>query len=1066
MRCLRDAVGETVQIGIPSGDEGIVIEQVMSTRAVRIGVDLGLRFGLHNNAPGKVLLALRPAKERERTIARIKLERCTDRTITDKQKLREECDRVVEQGYSTDWGEADEGIHCVAAPVRDRSNGLVAAHKNTSFGQARAFSGTSLPSMHPGNRIFSAWRKALLLGLVALSGPDVVRAADYLKEVKPLLQARCYSCHGALKQKAGLRLDTAVAIRKGGEGGSAIKAGNPSASPLLERVVAIDTEERMPPKHEGEPLTPAEVGLLKAWLADGAPAPEDEKPETDPREHWAFKRRVRPPVPDESKNPWVRNPIDAFLARGHAAQGISPQPEASREVLLRRLYLDLIGLPPTPAEIHAAETETGDWYAGVVERLLADPRHGERWARHWVDVWRYSDWWGLGDQLRNSQKHLWHWRDWIVEALNADTPYDEMVRLMLAADEIAPGDLSKLRATGFLARNFYLFNRNQWMEETVEHVGKGFLGLTMNCAKCHDHKYDPLPQADFYRLRAFFEPYHVRLDVAPGEADLVRGGIPRVFDGAADVPTYRFTRGDESKPDKTAPILPGIPALLTFQEFRIDPVALPIEASSPERQPWVLASHVETAKRSVQLARDTVIKVSERRKAASQKIADPKVAAAAQPEGTAVSGDIDLQLAALALARAEAHLLSVERRAEATREEWSSAGAPAPGAPSSKMESAVRAERLADLAAAEYRVAELAGKVASTAADKKAVLENEVKAARETHAKAAVRAAGPVTQEDRFEPLFGAKWTPTRFLSSTKDDSALAFPKQSTGRRKALAGWITDAKNPLTARVAVNHLWVRHMGVPLVANPFDFGRKTPQPEHLELLDWLASEFVESGWSMKHLHKLIVSSAAYRMSSSLAGAEASLEKDPDNLQIWRRIPMRVEAEVVRDSILALAGMLDDTRGGPSVPASSQAESRRRSLYFFHSNNERNLFLTTFDEATVKECYRRDQSIVPQQALALVNSALVLDASSQIVHQLLKSLEAEGTADKTVDDARFVRLAYHVLLGAEATAQEVAACERALAAWRRASIEGASPKAADSRGRLVWVLLNHNDFVTLR
>jgi len=276
MRGLRDAVGEAVQIGIPSGDEGIVIEQVMSTRAVRIGVDLGLRFGLHNNAPGKVLLALRPAKERERTIARIKLERCTDRTITDKQKLREECDRVVEQGYSTDWGEADEGIHCVAAPVRDRSNGLVAAHKNTSFGQARAFSGTSLPSMHPGNRIFSAWRKALLLGLVALSGPDVVRAADYLKEVKPLLQARCYSCHGALKQKAGLRLDTAVAIRKGGEGGSAIKAGNPSASPLLERVVAIDTEERMPPKHEGEPLTPAEVGLLKAWLADGAPAPEDE----------------------------------------------------------------------------------------------------------------------------------------------------------------------------------------------------------------------------------------------------------------------------------------------------------------------------------------------------------------------------------------------------------------------------------------------------------------------------------------------------------------------------------------------------------------------------------------------------------------------------------------------------------------------------------------------------------------------------------------------------------------------------------------------------------------------
>ncbi len=893
-----------------------------------------------------------------------------------------------------------------------------------------------------------------------------MRASDYLKEVKPLLQARCYACHGALKQKGGLRLDTAAALRKGGEGGSPIQTAAPETSLLLERVSSADDAERMPPPHEGEPLTKAELGILRSWLAEGAPAPADERPEADPRDHWAFRARVRPTVPDASRNPWVRNPIDAFLARKHASQGVLPRPDAPRGVLLRRLYVDLVGLPPTPAEIDEALGDTGDWYARTADRLLKDPRHGERWARHWMDVWRYSDWWGLGDQLRNSQKHLWHWRDWIVESLNADTPYDEMVRLMLAADEIAPADPSKLRATGFLARNYFLFNRNLWMEETVEHVGKGFLGLTMNCSKCHDHKYDPIPQADFYRMRAFFEPYQVRLDVAPGDADLTRAGVPRVFDAGADIPTYKFVRGDESKPDKTAPVPPGIPALLNFSELRIAPVILPLEASAPERRPWVLDSHVETAKSLVHAARERVLKAAQTAEGAGEKPAGAKNSPPEQGRAAAAAAGPGVRLAALALARAEADLLSVERRAEAMLEEWSASAALAKDAPLRKREPAVRAERMAALAAAEYRVAELEDRLGSAAADKKAAVEKDLQAARVALAAAAKRAAGPVADGDRFEALYGARWTPTRFLSSAKDDPAPGFPAQSTGRRKALAEWITDARNPLTARVAVNHIWTRHMGVPLVANPFEFGRKTPEPVHWELLDWLASELVESGWSMRHLHKLIVSSAAYRMSSSLAGAEASFSKDPDNAGIWRRLPVRVEAEVVRDSILALAGTLDGTLGGPSVPPSSQAQSRRRSLYFFHSNNERNLFLTTFDEAAVKECYRRDQSIVPQQALALVNSALVLDASAQIAVRLSKVLSEKGASTGGGADADFVRLAYRSILGVEADEREVAACERAMEAWRRALEEAPTEKRADPRGRLVWVLLNHNDFVTLR
>jgi mono/diheme cytochrome c family protein len=368
--------------------------------------------------------------------------------------------------------------------------------------------------------------------------PDEAAAVDYSTQVKPLLRSRCYACHGALQQQGGLRLDTGRSILLGGDSGPAVAPRTVEESLLMDRVAAVDIADRMPPEHEGEALTAGQIALLLAWVAAGASSPPDEQPEADPRDHWAFRPLVRPPIPEVQRGQWVRNPIDAFVAGQHEQLGLRPQTEASRLVLLRRLSLDLIGLPPTADQIAAIQGDAPpDWYGQAVERLLDDPRHGERWARHWMDVWRYSDWWGLGDQLRNSQKHIWHWRDWIVESLNADMPYDEMVRLMLAADELHPNDLDKLRATGYLARNYWLFNRPKWMEETVEHVSKGFLGLTMNCARCHDHKYDPFVQADFYRLRAFFEPYHVRVDLVPGEADLARDGIPRAFDGLLEEPT-------------------------------------------------------------------------------------------------------------------------------------------------------------------------------------------------------------------------------------------------------------------------------------------------------------------------------------------------------------------------------------------------------------------------------------------------------------------------------------------------------------------------------------------------
>ncbi len=274
---------------------------------------------------------------------------------------------------------------------------------------------------------------------------------DYLTQIKPILAARCYACHGALKQESGLRLDTAALAIKGGDSGAAIVPGDPVASLLIQRVTATDKSERMPA--EGEPLKPAQVTALRRWIRQNAQAPSDEKPEQDPRNHWAFRPVVRPAVPQVANSEWVRNPIDAFISQKQEQFGLAPPVEAPREVLVRRLYLDLLGVVPTERELAEADADTNNgWYESLVGRFLNDPRYGERWARHWMDIWRYSDWWGLGEQLRYSQPHIWHWRDWIVESLNANTPYDEMVRLMLAADELHPNEPEKLRATGYLAQ--------------------------------------------------------------------------------------------------------------------------------------------------------------------------------------------------------------------------------------------------------------------------------------------------------------------------------------------------------------------------------------------------------------------------------------------------------------------------------------------------------------------------------------------------------------------------------------------------------------------------------------
>ena len=913
------------------------------------------------------------------------------------------------------------------------------------------------------------WLRFVLGGLLALVGGlmpfNRLWAGDYEAVLKPLLRERCVSCHGALQQKAGLRLDTVAGMLRGGKHGPVLVVGKAEQSVMVLRTSSADADERMPPEHEGQPFSEAQVALLKQWITDGASAPAGETPEADPRDHWAFRPRQRPPVPTVARGDWVRNPIDAFISRSHEAATLSPRPEAPRRLQIRRLYLDLIGLPPTEAEMRQALGDPSEeGYARTVDRLLEDPRHGERWARHWMDVWRYSDPWGLGDQHRNSARHLWHWRDWIVESLNANLPYDEMIRLMLAADESHPDDLEQLRATGFLARNYFLFNRNQWLDETVEHVGKAFLGLTLNCAKCHDHKYDPLPQTDYYRMRAFFEPYQVRMDLVPGEADLARDAIPRAYDRNPETPTYLFVRGQETQPDRSRVMAPGVPALLGVTLPDIRPVDLPPTAWQPERRPWVLETQVRVARQELETVR------AEAARALAKAAASTNAAASVSSSAK--------------IAVAEARLESVIRRAEAQRASWNNSPTSASAAETTDAarRAAVTAERREKLARHRLTLAETELKRATAEASKKDALTKELATQTERLIALEKEAAQEPASSDTFSPFPGMAWVPTRFLDSTKDDPAVPPQHHSTGRRTALARWITDPGNPLTARVAVNHLWNRHFGASLAPALFDLGRKGGTPEHAELIDWLACELVDHNWSLKHLHRLIVTSAAYRMDSTLAGASAELARDPDNRHWWRRTPIRLESQVIRDALLTHAGRLDTTHGGPTVGSSDQAQSRRRSLYFHHSNNDRNLFLTTFDEALVKECYRRETSIVPQQALALLNGRLVGDCAPDIARNLA------ATSPDPSDEA-FVRHAFEQLLGFEPGPAELQAALEALrgpfarsageAGGKVGPATGASAVKAQktqaqaqqdalmpARARLVWSLVNHGDFVTLR
>ena len=878
---------------------------------------------------------------------------------------------------------------------------------------------------------------------------------DYESQVKPLLAQKCFACHGALKQESGLRLDAASLLHKGGDSGTLFEAGDSETSLLIQRVSAPEVDERMPPEGEGSPLNESQLAMLRAWIDQGAIAPDEAVP-ANPRQHWAYQPPIKPTIPTLQNPRWGRNAIDQFIGAHHDARGLTPAHEARPEILLRRVYLDLVGLSPTRAQLRDyLEDASPHKYERLVERLLSAPQYGERWARHWMDVWRYSDHTGfdLDGTVLGSQRHIWRWRDWIVGALNEDQGYDRMILEMLAADELSAGDEHTLVASGFLVRNYYKHDRNRWLDDVIDHTSRAFMSVTMGCAKCHDHKYDPISMHEYYRMRAIFEPYNVRVDRISGELDVNRNGLTRIYDADLAAPTWLFVRGNPKAADMSIRLGPAVPAVFGGA-LDIKSSAVGLASYYPALRSFVTNALLEKARRAVEGARANLD--SERKKQEERKLTVDERSLEYKMSRESV------ELAELKLKAATTQQTALQARLAAERAKYE-----AGKVDEQLIKKAVDAERRARLADGHEKLLESIVQLGTL----RLKVSRKTRDYTEQDSKQALRAAEK--RLDAAKKEFTAALEMPLSGAPEYEPLGTIYPRQTSGRRLAFARWIVDRQNPLTARVAVNHIWLRHFGRALVDSVDDFGLRCERPPMAELLDFLATELLDNQFSMKHIHRLIVTSTVYRMAShATPHTSESKRLDVDNDFYWRGNVRRCEAETVRDTLLYLAGDLDLQAGGPDIDSQQGQEIPRRSLYFRHAENKQMSLLELFDAANPNECYRREESIRPQQALALVNSALAMKQSRRLARRLSKTAS---------DRHGFIEAAFETILCRAPSSVERTACQDFLTAQLEqvSQVDGltlvgddveAIPPSTDpairARENMVLVLINHNDFVTIR
>jgi hypothetical protein len=853
------------------------------------------------------------------------------------------------------------------------------------------------------------WGLALPLALLGAQDPSS-DAEFFEKKVRPVLVDRCDSCHGAQssKPKGNLRLDRREHLLKGGDRGPAIVPGNPDKSLLISALLQADDDLKMPPKGK---LTPAQIEDFRTWVKRGAamPAPAAAASSAESGErHWAFLPPTEGSPPAVKRKDWVRSPIDAFILARLEARGISPAPPSDRRTLLRRVSVDLIGLPPTPEETEAfLANPAPNAFEREVDRLLASPRYGERWGRHWLDVARHAD---TTDGTVNGSAdgdvrmvHSAAYRDWVIRAFNDDLPYDRFLMEQIAADQLVPDDRRRdLAAMGFLTigRRF-AGNVQDTIDDRLDALCRGTMGLTMGCARCHDHKFDPIPTRDYYSLYGVFQASKERTVALPGSPDAAFDVELRKRNG--ELQAYRRAMGEEVKRRVRAGIADYFAALVESDEA----------ASAKGLHPQIVRAwkaYIANAKKEFH----PVLGAWHALSAASEAEFDATLRSIApRLNGRVARAMMEPPVKTLQDAASRYGALLTDPSDDELR---SLVSGPKALPPLDRAPEAL--EEFFDIPAG-YQVSYLKSKIARW--------ENAAPAA---PARAVILEDAPPKEGPRVfkrgNPGNPGEAVPRQFLEVLCGSRREPF-RNGSGRLE-LARAIASAENPLTARVMVNRVWHHHFGAGLVRTPSDFGLRSEPPSHPELLDWLACRFVSDRWSIKELHRRIVTSNVYRQ--SCADDPSARRVDPENRLLWRMNPRRLEFEALRDSLLAAAGALDLAVGGPAEVLTAQPFSRRRSVYGFVDRLNVSNLLLSFDVANpVSHSPQRHTTTVPQQALFMMNSPFLLEQARRLAAR--PEVKAETTT------AGRVQAMYRLLFARSATEVETAAARRFL--------EGSAPGA---------------------
>jgi hypothetical protein len=897
----------------------------------------------------------------------------------------------------------------------------------------------------------------------ALAGGDTRKPSPaavqfFETKVRPILAENCYRCHGEKKQRGELRLDSLAAALEGGGRGPALVPGHPEKSLLIKAIGHDDKDLKMP---EDKKLPREQIDVLTQWIRMGAPWPGADKAAGGPKKgefvisdkdrgHWSLQPVKRPALPTVKNAQWVKNPIDAFVLAKLEAKKLTPNPPASRQELLRRITFDLTGLPPTPAEVEAFLQDTApDAYPRLVDRLLESPRFGEKWARHWLDLVRYAE--TNSFERDNPKPNVWRYRDYIIRAFNSDKPYDQFLTEQLAGDELGRTDGDAIIATGYYRLGIWddepsdpVLARYDGLDDIVATTGQVMLGLTFDCARCHNHKIDPIAQKDYYRLLAFFHNInHFRnggptdeaaIFISP-EATQAYEEKERALQKQRNEVQEKITSIEADFRARLAKS-PGEQALgtdlddLQYKFYRNAWTSLPDFSAVKHEDAGKLPKNLfdisaRTRNEAFGFVFDGTLIVPEAGKYTFFLDSDDGSRLTVNGKsiitydgihrmGTVQKATVDLPRGRLPIKLEyfqnvfgyglyvawsgpgfERRLLSAPEQAVVL-----------------DFARAIQLDGPAILGTERYtgyvklkKQLEMLKKQAPAAERALCVTEPGPSA---PHTFVLLR-GNPHVTGDKVEPAFPSVFgLPEPVIPAPKPGA------RSSGRRLVLANWIASKENPLTARVMVNRLWQHHFGRGIVRSPNDFGLHGSRPTHPELLDWLASEFAERGWRMKAMHRLILTSNAYQMSSR--GNAVGLKADPINDLFWRFDMRRLSGEEIRDSILAVSGNLNLKMFGPSVypeiprevlagqsvpgrgwPVSPPDEQNRRSIYVHVKRSLLLPILESFDLAeTDRTTAVRFSTTQPTQALGMLNGDFLNKQARVFASRLRKEAGTDPSA----------------------------------------------------------------------